>query len=623
MNASNIWSNGQQKIIIQSNQPGKFNITKYNQTQAPTETLNNYGSYTTDTNTKIEIYTHYNTKYSKTIEYHPINGSKTVMRYNYTVNFSNITQYEYIFFTVGNTEYKYHMYNSNLNNYIFLSFSNYTVTTSTVDFANVEGCIIHKSDILSVKFKVKEYGEINYVNVIFKSFTSKYENIILYSNDLNLFTITLEKKRIKKEQVETIFQTNSNLFIKNETLTFKPKEVYGCGQYDVLQTYLLTNQAMTTEYVNQSINYFKNRDPNLDLFRITPQDRTILTAIMTLWQYDQYANYLTYVYNLTAIRSDETLIITGINYDRVNYIQYNDLKMGLVTTGNATNKYLFNMQSTARLPEIARISLNLIKEKLGRTVATMFLNLDKNSKVYRIINNQTKTIKICSEDLENIYVLFNVETGIVETIISLDNCIYNGAISYPLIEYNDTENNSKNIKKSSTMECFEDNCNDNMVNNSHSLIGFSSDSGWAIIENAVGGFLAGAGVSILIGLTSPESEILFAAGVLIGSGIGILADSHGLFSGHATSEDILNFQIDLTILAVDPAISGVVTVVVKNAFLKVTGEELFKISELETSQEIRNFLTTMDEIRNGLMGWVRDKIEGYIFEKTYDNLTSL
>jgi hypothetical protein len=31
----------------------------------------------------------------------------------------------------------------------------------------------------------------------------------------------------------------------------------------------------------------------------------------------------------------------------------------------------------------------------------------------------------------------------------------------------------------------------------------------------------------------------------------------------------------------------------------------------------------MDEIRNGLMGWVRDKIEGYIFEKTYDNLTSL
>jgi len=207
--------------------------------------------------------------------------------------------------------------------------------------------------------------------------------------------------------------------------------------------------------------------------------------------------------------------------------------------------------------------------------------------------------------------------------ISLDNCIYNGAISYQLIEDNNTENNSKNIKKSSTMECFEDTCNNNMLNNSHSLIEFSSDSGWAIIENAMGGSLAGAGVSILIGVTSPESEILIATGVFIGSGIFILADSHGLFSGHATSEDILNFQIDLTILAIDPEITGVGTIVVRNAFLKVTGEELFKISELETSQEIRNFLTTINEIRNGLMDWVRDKIEGYIFEKTYDNLTEV
>lgn len=48
----------------------------------PIETINNYGSYTTDTKTNIEIYTQYNSKYSKTIEYNPINGTKTVMRYN-------------------------------------------------------------------------------------------------------------------------------------------------------------------------------------------------------------------------------------------------------------------------------------------------------------------------------------------------------------------------------------------------------------------------------------------------------------------------------------------------------------------------------------------------------------
>ena len=614
INASNIWSNGQQKIIIQSNQPGKFNITKYNQTQAPTETLNNYGSYTTDTNTKIEIYTQYGDKYSKTIEYNPINGFKTVMRYNYTVNFSNISQYDYIFFTVGNTEYKYHMYNNNLNNYIFLSFSNYTVTTNAEDFPNVEGCTIHKSDVLSVKFHVKEYGEINYINVIFKSFTSKYESIILYSNDSRLCMITLQKKRIKKEQIETIFQTNSNTFIKNETLTFKPREVFGCGQYDVLQTYLLTNQAMTTEYANQSINYFKNRDPNLDLSRITPQDRTILTAIMTLWQYDQYANYLTYVYNLTATRSDETLIITGINYDRINYIQFNDLKMGLVTTGNTSNKYLFNMQSTARLPEIARISLNLIKENIGKTAQSILMNLNENTKIIATLNNQTNTMKIYSENLLDIYLLKYDDTGIIECIIILDGFKYNGAISEPIIDDNNTENNEKNIKKSSTMGCYEDNCNENMQNNAHSLLGFATDSGWAIIEDAVGGFIADACICIAIGVISVEaSPVVLGMGLV--SGIGIMADSHGLFSGQATSEDWLSFGVDLFMLGISPVVSYGISTLVRGGFNRIAVGQTIELTSEETSKEIYYFITSIKETSIGLIEWARDEIVGYEIEE--------
>ena len=167
MNASNIWSNGQQKIIIQSNQPGKFNITKYNQTQAPTETLNNYGSYTTDTNTKIEIYTQYNDKYSKTIEYNPINGSKTIMNYQYVVRFLNVSQYEEISFTsVSEKTYTYHMYNPNLNNYVFFSFKNETVSHSDLNIVNQEGIVIHKSDTLDITFYEKVYGEMDYVNLV-------------------------------------------------------------------------------------------------------------------------------------------------------------------------------------------------------------------------------------------------------------------------------------------------------------------------------------------------------------------------------------------------------------------------------------------------------------------------
>ncbi|MDO5825985.1 MAG: hypothetical protein Q4Q22_06365, partial [Methanosphaera sp.] len=47
----------------------------------------------TDTNTKIEIYTQYNTKYSKTIEYHQINGSETVMNYTYDIVLNKHNRY--------------------------------------------------------------------------------------------------------------------------------------------------------------------------------------------------------------------------------------------------------------------------------------------------------------------------------------------------------------------------------------------------------------------------------------------------------------------------------------------------------------------------------------------------
>ena len=78
--------------------------------------------------------------------------------------------------------------------------------------------------------------------------------------------------------------------------------------------------------------------------------------------------------------------------------------MGLVTTGNTSNKYLFNMQSTARLPEIARISLNLIKENIGKTAQSILMNLNENTKIIATLNNQTNTMKIYSEKILETYI---------------------------------------------------------------------------------------------------------------------------------------------------------------------------------------------------------------------------
>ncbi|AWX31634.1 chitobiase/beta-hexosaminidase C-terminal domain-containing protein [Methanosphaera sp. BMS] len=624
MNASNIWSNGQQKIIIQSNQPGKFNITKYNQTQAPTETLNNYGSYTTDTNTKIEIYTQYNDKYSKTIEYNPENGSKTIMNYNYTIKLSKVSQYNRIFLIRNWNSESIYMDDIALDNYIFINFNNYQISYESNYNPHMAGVWIHKGNNLEIIFQDKMYGDINTVNAIFtaNALFEKTERVYLYSNYTRLFDIYWEKKNNNNENITTIFKTLSNTFTKKETITYKSKFTYNCGDYDVLQTYLLTNNIITNEYTNQTLTYlstyrtYGNIPSNL--IRTYPQDRTILTAVMTLWQADQYANYLTYAYNLTAIRSDETLIIVGINYDRVNYIQYNDLKMGLVMTGNATNKYLFNLQSTTRLPEIARISLNLIKENLGKSAQSIIMDLNKSTKIIATFNNQTDTLKIYANNMHDIYLLKHDDTGIVECIIILNGFKYNGAISEPLIEENETEN-LKNIKKSSTMECFEENCFENTSNKACSFFGFTTDSGWADVESFAGSVVITVGVGIATGVITISCAPAFVAGALIVGGYLLIVDSHGIFSGLANESDWIGLGIDTAMLGIGMGISKITYKAMEEGFKLMTKEYVTSSLVIETSYEINNFLMGMKIASEECINYVRDKlIEKPIYEQVSD-----
>ena len=165
-NATNIWNNGQQKIIIQSNQPGKFNITKYNQTQTPQETINNYGSFTTDTKTNIEIYTQYNDKYSKTIYYNPDNGTKTVMNYTYSMEFA----YESMYISLGNMK----LYTSNQTfinnlNYGKYYFYNYRLNSTTISNnvpINENGVLLYKDGYnLAIKYYNRVYGDINTISI--------------------------------------------------------------------------------------------------------------------------------------------------------------------------------------------------------------------------------------------------------------------------------------------------------------------------------------------------------------------------------------------------------------------------------------------------------------------------
>ncbi|AWX31629.1 chitobiase/beta-hexosaminidase C-terminal domain-containing protein [Methanosphaera sp. BMS] len=548
MNASNIWSNGQQKIIIQSNQPGKFNITKYNQTQAPTETLNNYGSYTTDTNTKIEIYTQYNDKYSKTIEYNPINGSKTVMNYQYVVRFLNVSQYEEISFTsVSEKTYTYHMYNPNLNNYVFFSFKNETVSHSDLNIVNQEGIVIHKSDTLDITFYEKVYGEMDYVNLVYKSLVRKYERIYLYSNYTLQCFIDLKKKLCSNGSIETTFKTNSNIIIKNETLTFKPRDVDGCGQYDILQTFLITNEIITISTLNQSISNIEELYENLSISIITPQYRTILEAMTTITLTHKNAEYISKKLNSTCILTNEVLCMAGIENDRMNYIHFTDPLLGM-SIDDTSNLKLFNMELSLHSYEHAKFSLDNIRYNCASTaIEELFgiLNIDSNIKYS--FNNITKIISIISNRTNNISITYDLNHSIIWSVMLVNGFEYIGSITDKMDDSENYRNYGKNMLKSTVYVCFEDGLCFGYTDKTKNLLGYDIDSSEAIIEDEMGS-LAIDGSRGLFGSSIIDGD----AGVITGCimfivGTGLIIDANGWLADTTNITRLFNTVLSLTL----------------------------------------------------------------------------
>ena len=568
-NTTGIYHDGTQKIILQSNQPGKFNITKYVANSSPVEQKNINTQLTITKNTRIQVYTQYGGKYSKIIEYNPLNGIKTVMNYNYTVKLPNISQYESIEFYINANKYIYTMDDDILRKYLHINLNNYQVTIKNEGYMNQPGVTIHKSNALEITFYSSMYGETNVVNVGLYSLNPKYETLFVYSNGSRLFDVIWKKKNTNKENITTLFQTLSNKFTKNETITYQPRNVWGCGNYDIMQTYVLTNIKITTNFYNQSLYNLRNYNVMDDLLRITPQDRTIITGLTTIWSYDGYADFVAYKYNSTVYRSDETLCVVGINYDHVNYVQFNDLKMGMVFQGNSTNNLFFNLHTSTNLPEIARISLNMIRENIGKSAQSLFTHLNSTSKTYVYINNHTELMKLYSTNLPNVYIIMNGSSGILTSIIELDGFEYNGAISDPLVAENETKN-KKNIKAS--IFCFEDNYKKDTLDKSLSIMGFTTDSNMALLENLMGSAVVGLGVGMFIGGGVIASGLILPGFIIVGGGL-LLADSHGILTGTASLEDIISFGVDLTLSCVGPVFAKGVTSGVSRALSKISKDE--------------------------------------------------
>ncbi|WP_146192116.1 hypothetical protein, partial [Methanosphaera cuniculi] len=263
------------------------------------------------------------------IEYTIQNKSKTIMNYTYTIQTSNTYPEHYIKFTFNNQIYtmypQYFVDKIPLTRNLYIDTENNEIhefyQSSTI---NQPGILISMGRRLNITYYDILYGETNYVNVIYSSAANGTEDITLFSNYKKLITLTIIPATNQNETITTEFKTNNNIITKQEKLTYTPQMMTSnCGQYDLLQTYILTNNIITSNTLNTTMNEIDQlyiNDTANYIFRITPQDRTIIEGVMFLAMMHSYSDYVAQKLNTTRIITDEVMCMVGIENSRMNYI---------------------------------------------------------------------------------------------------------------------------------------------------------------------------------------------------------------------------------------------------------------------------------------------------------------
>ena len=539
INASNIWSNGQQKIIIQSNQPGKFNITKYNQTQTPTETLNNYGSYTTDTNTKIEIYTQYNTKYSKTIEYHPINGSETVMNYTYDIVLNKHNRY------IGINNFDYNLIDTSsiiISKYIYYNPTNGDVSLIS-NMYNLYGVFIYNNNHethLTIKGKI--YGTLNQVNIAYNTFDG-VEVVKVFNNEIiqEIIYIYYDKNvNHVCENITTIFNSNFNSksIIKKELISHDSTS--NSNGFEVIQSYLLTNQLINMNIFNEWL--IKNNTYSVGLNKACYG--TFLTALTTLHYNDMITAYYAYYFNITYSRQEDIQILVGVNINELTTVTTNDPTTGnTIYTGTTKNKFYFRLLTTLMFSECERIAVQISNQEVTSSILE-FLNDAKQLKTMTFtFYNDTNIMNITTTN-SKYYIELDMTTGIAKAYL-------NSELQYNNIHLNEFLKGAEGTEGEGG--CYHDEKTDNIVHSTGKVYEVtvkknktvSEDEIWDKIFSEVGSFVEDSAGSMAV---TAGVMLIFASGgtaiPVIGAALFVTGATACFHAAGANSlDDLTNPQI--------------------------------------------------------------------------------
>jgi len=422
-NTSNIWNNGQQKIMIQSNQPSIiYYDTIFTNKNATTNT-----KYTKEiiinNKDKINIHTKYDNINSKIIQYNPLNKTKTLMNYSYIIPL----EYEEMNITIKNKIVKLNKQTfTALNNkiYLYIYRTNTLVLTNNINIIEPHIKIYKTGNTINIQQYDYIIGNTNQL-----SFSYKFEdantlsvNKIINANKEELIKIRYKKQKTdldttnisqgyydityKVINIETLFTSNFNNRISHTV------QVGTMLKTENIQTIILTNEIINKNVISNWLNrqYSTNE--------LKKGYGTFLTGLTLAFYSDQLRNYYANKLNITWNRLNELQFIVNENQFDIITIDIRCSFYKITSSKTYEDTLTFNFINGLLLSYLEFSSLKTS-------------NLSANSPIHLLyedcLNNGNFTFELDTENNEitiynlnnNVYnIIVDLNTGYVSTILN-------------------------------------------------------------------------------------------------------------------------------------------------------------------------------------------------------------
>ena len=228
---------------------------------------------------------------------------------------------------------------------------------------------------------------------------------------------------LSEENIITKFNSPNCIdFEKNEIITYGLSDKYK-GDFDVLQSFSIINKKVSDKTVNDWIskeNEYKSSVGMKSMYTM------FLTSLNTAYLSDKLSDQLSIDYDVKWSRSNNTVILSGMNWNNT-YQHILTPNMGRLVEGDIESDIIkFNFVTSILLSKIEEYSLKPIAKDADENITSVFDDIFtalSSYKVNVVFYNNTAFI---SDEKGNSTFIIDLNTGIVTPLSLTDNFAYKG-----------------------------------------------------------------------------------------------------------------------------------------------------------------------------------------------------